>query len=222
MAHRKARFAIWLGVAALVAAVLIGCKEKPQNGEQKTEDKSQIAQDNSPLALSSPQGEAGSKPTLRDIIARRRTWGPAYAYWFKEKAPDFVVTDITGKRHKLSEYRGRNVMLIFWATWCRPCIMEIPHLTELRNTIGEDKLAMLAISYIGPMNSTERVRKFVAATPAINYTVISTDGAAMPRPYNLVNSIPTNFFIDPEGRIKFATEGTTSLRDIKAILEAER
>jgi thiol-disulfide isomerase/thioredoxin len=112
-------------------------------------------------------------------------------------------------------------MLTFWATWCRPCIAEIPHLIELRNTIGEDKLAMLAISYIGPMNETERVRKLIAANPVINYTVISTDGMSMPRPYNLVTSIPSNFFIDPEGRIKFATEGLIPVSQIKAILEAD-
>jgi peroxiredoxin len=238
MVRSNVKFAIWLGVAVLSAVAIAGCKEKPQNGGQKTEDKTQIAQDNPPPALRSPQGEAGSsepattkpalqptsnpRPTLNSIIARRRGWGPAYTNWYGKEAPDFTVTDITGKQHKLSDYRGRNVMLIFWATWCRPCIMEIPHLIELRNTIGEDKLAILAISHIEPMSSTETVKKFVALNPVINYTVISTDIMAMPEPYNLVNSIPSSFFIDPQGKIKLATEGVVPLPDIKAIIEAER
>ena len=100
--------------------------------------------------------------------------------------------------------------------------MEIPHLIELRNTISEDKLAILAISYIGPMNSTETVKKLVAANPVINYTVISTDVKNVPRPYNLVATIPSSFFIDPQGKIKLATEGVMPQPQMKAIIEAER
>jgi hypothetical protein len=100
--------------------------------------------------------------------------------------------------------------------------MEIPHLVELRNTIGEDKLAMLAISYIDFRNKPETVKKFVAAKPVINYTVTATNINAMPRPYNLIDSIPCSFFIDPEGRVKLATEGLIPLSDTKAIIEAER
>ena len=222
MTHTKAKFTIWLVLAALAAAVIIGCKEKPQNGGQTPEDKKQIAQGDA--ASSEPVAVkpiAPSKPTLRDIIAKRRGWGPAYVEWYGKEAPDFNVTDITGKQHTLSQYKGRNVMLIFWATWCGPCIREMPHLIELRNTIGEDKLAMLAISYIDPRNSAETVKKFITANPVINYTVISTDGRTMPSPYYLVTTIPSTFFIDPDGKIKIVTEGTISVSQIKAILEAD-
>jgi len=163
---------------------------------------------------------ASPRMSLSDVIRSARTWGPAYQYWYGKSAPDFTVTDIRGQQHKLSDYRGKPVLIIFWATWCRPCLVEIPHLIELRNSVGEDKLAMLAISYIGPRNSTETVKRFVAANPIINYTVISTDVRNMPRPYSLVTSIPSSFFIDPQGRIKFATSGLVSLDAIKAILQA--
>ncbi|MCJ7730655.1 MAG: TlpA family protein disulfide reductase [Sedimentisphaerales bacterium] len=238
MANSKAKFIIWLGLAALAAGVLVGCEKKPQpapanDQNQTTHQQTTVPQHQAepnptakPVAgstgLATSQPTNDPKPTLRDIIARRRGWGPAYANWQGKEAPDFTVTDINGRQHTLSEYRGKNVMLTFWATWCRPCIMEIPHLIELRNTIGEDKLAILAISYIGPMNSTERVKKFIAANPVINYTVISTDGMSMPRPYNLVTTIPSSFFIDPQGRIKLATEGLIPLKDTKAIIKAER
>jgi peroxiredoxin len=229
MTHTKAKFIIWLVVPALAAAVIIGCKEKPQsappNDQNQTTRQQTTSTQNQPqpnvTVKPTAQMTIAPKPTLRDIIAKRRGWGPAYVEWYGQEAPDFNVTDITGKQHTLSEYKGRNVMLIFWATWCGPCIREIPHLIELRNTIGEDKLAMLAISYIDPRNSAERVKKFIAANPVINYTVISTDGRTMPRPYNLVNSIPSSFFIDPDGKIKIATEGMISVSQIKAILEAD-
>jgi peroxiredoxin len=157
------------------------------------------------------------KPSLPDIIRKARTWGPAFNHWVGKPAPDFTLTDIAGKDHKLSDYRGKDVLIIFWATWCGPCLVEIPHLIALRNIIGEDKLVMLAISNENPAI----VKKFVAAQRVkINYTVLSDPGS-MPPPFNVINSIPCSFFIDPDGKIKLATVGTLSLSAIKDILKAE-
>ena len=158
----------------------------------------------------------GPKITLSDVIRTARRWAPAYKSWYGKTAPDFTLTDITGKQHKLSNYRGKDVMIIFWATWCVPCHIEIPHLIELRNTVSEDKLAILVISDEYPA----LVKRF-AADRKINYTVISANMLAMPSPYNSIRAIPSSFFIDSEGKIKIATEGVLSLDAIKAILQAE-
>ena len=133
------------------------------------------------------------------------------------------MTDLNGKLHALSDYRGKNALLVFWATWCRPCIMEIPHLIELRNTTGEDRLAILAISQITamPPNTLERIKNFMQQNQTINYTVLPARASDMPAPYNQVNAIPCSFFVDPQGKIKLATEGLISLPEVKAILEAD-
>ena len=157
----------------------------------------------------------GSKLTLNEVIRIARTWGPVHESWYGKTAPDFVLTDIEGKEHKLSDYRGKDVLIIFWATWCGPCLIEIPHLIALRNRIGQDKLAMLAISSEDP----SLVKNF-AAKKKLNYTVMVTTGA-MSEPYSNVRTIPSSFFIDPEGKIKLATSGLLSLGEIKAILQAE-
>jgi peroxiredoxin len=166
--------------------------------------------------------KASTKTNLRDVIRAARTWAPAYSYSFGQKAPDFTLTDINGKRHKLSNYRGKDVLINFWATWCPPCMKEIPHLIALRNTIGEDKLAMLAISYKSahPPETTEKVKNFVKQNK-INYTVFSTDAVTLPPLFGRVSTIPCSFFINPEGKIKLATEGLLSLDEIRAILQAE-
>ncbi|UCF44493.1 MAG: TlpA family protein disulfide reductase [Planctomycetota bacterium] len=163
------------------------------------------------------------KPTINEILNSAETWGPAYATWIGTTAPDFTLTDVNGKKHKLSDYRGKDVMLIFWATWCKPCLIEIPHLIELRDTTSEDKLAMLAISYttVMPPNTAEQIKDFVQQNKKINYTVLPADAADMPAPYSQVRAIPSSFFIDPEGKIKLATEGMMSLPEIRAILQAE-
>jgi peroxiredoxin len=166
---------------------------------------------------------AAPKKSLKDIIKAARTWGPAYTDWFGKEAPGFTLTDINGKERKLSDYRGKDVLITFWATWCPPCRVEVPELIALRNSIGEDKLAMLAISYKStfPPETTEKVKRFVEQNK-INYTVFSTDPSALPPPFNQVSGIPCSFFITPEGKIKLATEGLLSLGEIKAILGAER
>jgi peroxiredoxin len=158
---------------------------------------------------------ASEKPKLRDITRAARTWMPAFTAWQGEPAPDFTLTDIKGKEHKLSDYRGKDVLIVFWATWCRPCHMEIPHLIELRNTVSGDDLAMLAISN----ERLDLVKSFVAERK-MNYTVL-TDRGTLPSPYNKVNAIPSSFFIDREGRIKLGTSGLISLEEIKAIFQAE-
>ena len=227
MPDKQKQVAITLAVSAAVImlAVLVIRKAEFSTAEPKRQTEHHhpehlppipSAENERKLAKTDVELNAGYKPSLNDVIKTARTWGPAYTSWLGRKAPDFTLTDINGKEHKLSDYKGKDVMLIFWATWCGPCIIEIPHLIALRNIISKDKLAMLAISNENPA----LVKQFVA-DKKINYTVLTTGTDDMPEPYSRVRSIPCSFFIDPEGKIKLATEGLLSLGAIKAILQAE-
>jgi len=219
-------------IFAIIPAVIIigtGCKKRPAEPARTEQHQHEpalsepvaepalsepVAETTGEAAKIDPQLAARSTVSLNNIIRAARTWQPAYAPWYGKPAPDFTLADLAGKEHKLSDYRGKNVLLVFWATWCPPCRREIPGLIELRKTVGEDKLAMLAISN----EKLTLVKKFVAEGK-INYTVL-TDPGALPGPYNAINAIPSSFFIDPEGKIKLATSGLISLGEIKAILQA--
>jgi peroxiredoxin len=221
MTHTK--FAIWLGLIILTTGLFIGCKKKPQSSLPELNDITQQPTSQlNPAVSNTPQTGTAQKPTLETIVSYAQTWRPTYVNWYGKMSPDFTVTDITGKSHKLSNYRGKNVILIFWAVWCGPCRLEIPSFIDIRKNISEDKLAMLAISYIDFRTSIEGVKKFVAANPVINYTIITAEPGSVPAPYNSISAIPTTFFINPDGTIKMATEGVTPLSHIKAILEAEK
>ena len=139
-----------------------------------------------------------------------------FSEWFGKPAPDFTVTDIEGKKHSISSYLGKNLLVNIWATWCPPCRAEIPHLIELRNQESEEDLAILAIS----TESKEDVSKFVDAEK-INYTVATLGNSYLPSPFIDVVYIPTTFFIDKKGNIKTVKIQSLTLEQIKGILEAE-
>ena len=191
--------------AAAVATALIWAASRPQNPQ------------NAPRReLQNPAGAHQLSEKLNNLIKQANGWGPAHTQWYGKIAPDFNLTGFDGKQLKLSDYRGKNVMLIFWATWCGPCKMELPHLIALRNIIPQDQLIMLAIS-----NENQSLVKTFAERNKLNYPVFAANTAAMPKPFSQVRGIPASFFIDPEGKIKLATEGLLSLGAMKAIVQAE-
>lgn len=222
--NKKGEGRLLVGVLAFLfvtALTLTGCKKRSAEYTKAENPKRESTQAKSPAKATNEtvtttvESTTASKTSLSDIITAAKTWGPAFTSWYGKEAPDFTLTDTKGKEHKLSDYRGKNVIVIFWATWCGPCRVEIPHLIELRKTIGEDKLAMLAIS-----NERLDLVKGFAEQQKINYTAL-LNPRGLPRPYSSINAIPSSFFIDSEGKIKLATTGLISLREIRAILKAE-
>ncbi|UCF16332.1 MAG: redoxin domain-containing protein [Phycisphaerales bacterium] len=154
--------------------------------------------------------------TLEDVIKTRQTWDVAFEEWFGRAAPDFKLKDIEGVEHKLSDYKGRDVLVVFWATWCPACNVEIPHLIKLRKEFKREELVILAIS----SETVEHLKHFAAAK-GINYSVVPLGENVLPEPFSNVRSIPTNFFIDKNGNVKLAALGLVSLEDSRAILTAE-
>ena len=222
MSEQKKQAHLWLVVliSAIILAVVVIWRETIFKSAPQTQTEHQ--HQDSPFESSAERTNDVNQPkvSLSDVIKARRYWNPAYTSWYGKMAPDFTLTDIDGKQHKLSDYRGKDVMLIFWATWCPPCRMEIPHLIALRNRVSKDRLAMLAISNEDPA----LVKKF-AANQRLNYTVILEKGN-MPKPFGVMriyqtSGLPCGFFIDPDGKIKLATSGLLSLGEMRAVVQAE-
>ena len=111
-------------------------------------------------------------------------------------APEFSVTTIDGKKLALSDYRGKIVLLDFWATWCTPCRQEIPRFVQLQDQHGADGLQIIGISMD---DSAEPVRQF-SRDFHINYPV-ALGGAKLGELYGGVFGLPIAFLIDREGRI---------------------
>ena len=124
----------------------------------------------------------------------KRSTGVAAAKELKT-APDFNLKDLEGGEVKLSDYRGKVVILDFWATWCPPCIKGIPDFVELQKEYGDKGLAILGISL--DQNPKQVLPKFIKKYK-VNYPILLTDGK-VDKAYGGVTGIPTTFVIDRKG-----------------------
>lgn len=110
-----------------------------------------------------------------------------------ELAPGWELTDIEGKIHRLSDYKGRTVVLNFWATWCRPCLMEIPSFSEFA-TENPD-VAVLGIALDGNAASLRDFSQKIEMTYPV---LLGTD--EIQSTYG-VDSLPTTVTVAPDGKV---------------------
>ena len=121
-----------------------------------------------------------------------------------QTAPDFTLTDIEGNKVSLSDYEGKIIILDFWATWCRPCVMEIPHFIELQKKYKEDVVVLgVSLDQGGPKAVVPFAKKM-----NINYPIVYGDGNVV-QAYGGVRSIPTTFVIDKKFNIQKKYVGYT-------------
>ena len=112
------------------------------------------------------------------------------------KAPDFELVNTDGKKVKLSDYKGKIVIIDFWATWCPPCREEIPHFVELQKEYKDD-LTILGISL--DTGTKNEVVPFIKEYK-INYPILFGTKEVV-SDYGDIQAIPTAFVIDQEGNI---------------------
>ncbi len=131
-------------------------------------------------------------------------------------APDFTLKDSNGHPVKLSDYRGKVVLLNFWATWCGPCQIEIPWFIEFEKSHKDQGFAVLGVSM--DEEGWEVVRPF-AERMGVNYRILlGTETVA--QQYGGVDSLPTTFLVDREGRIAAAHVGLTDRKEFEDGIQA--
>ena len=114
----------------------------------------------------------------------------------------FTVTDLSGRQLSSADWKGKVVLVNFWATWCPPCLAEIPDLIALQNKY-RDQLVVVGISE--DEISPEVVKQF-ADERKINYPIAMTSPALQERFTGIV-ALPTTFVLDPDGRIAYKRVG---------------
>ncbi len=115
----------------------------------------------------------------------------------RKPAPEFALKDAGGRSVQLSDYRGKIVLLNFWATWCGPCKVEIPWFMEFEQKYKDKGFAVLGVSM--DEDGWDSVRPFVEDL-RVNYRVLMGNSTVAGL-YGGLDSLPTTFMVDKEGRI---------------------
>ena len=136
-------------------------------------------------------------------------------------APGFTLEDLNGRKVSLAGYKGKALVINFWATWCAPCKLETPWLIELRNQYAAQGFEVLGVSADDidrgdPQKLSDEKRaiaRFVQETH-IPYPVL-IDADSISRPYGGLDDLPTSFFVDRDGTVIAAQVGLTSKDEIE-------
>jgi peroxiredoxin len=110
-------------------------------------------------------------------------------------APEFTLPNTEGKKFALKDFKGRYVLLNFWATWCPPCVEEMPSLGRLNSVYGKNGLSVVAIN---DYESKEKAAKFIKRND-IGFLVLVDPSGKVSESYR-ATVLPTTFIIDRDGR----------------------
>lgn len=131
-------------------------------------------------------------------------------------APEFSLRTLAGNTVTLDDYEGRIVYLNFWATWCLPCVRELPALQQFAEEQGADGAVVLALNQ---GETVTEVRDFLNGLGVRGLTVLMDEEAIMRRAYN-VNNFPTTYVIGPDGVQQYMKLGEFTLEEMYEYLEA--
>jgi thiol-disulfide isomerase/thioredoxin len=214
------------GFAALLAVWSLGCGGQ-QSGESTADAhdavEANLAQAEDPNTEASPSADGSPHSDISltadgvpdaettadepDLTSEPESKGPKLlpdisaahlpAPGERKAAPEFSLADISGKQVKLSDFKGKVVILDFWATWCPPCRMQVPHFLSLYEDYKEHGLEIVGVSL--DKNGIQAVVPFVEQR-GINYISL-IGGPDVANLYGGIRSIPTAFLIDRQGRI---------------------
>ncbi len=133
-----------------------------------------------------------------------------------QKAPDFELQDLQGRKVKLSDYQGKMVLLNFWATWCPPCKLEMPHMEKFYQAFKQDgDLVVLAVDATTTERSVDNVVQF-SKDYGLSFPVVLDAKGEVSDKYQ-ITAFPTSYVIDAEGIIHGKVQGAMNYDMMKQL-----
>ncbi|HKD78773.1 MAG TPA: TlpA disulfide reductase family protein [Candidatus Angelobacter sp.] len=183
------RIMLALGVAVIVSALFIAKLPAHSQNTAKPNTNSQNQTDSKP--------QESPAPSLPPMAETPKTGS---------MAPDFTLTDMKGKRVQLSSFKGKAVVVDFWATWCEPCKIEMPWLVDLQKKYGPQGLQVLGVAMDDA--DDQAIQEF-ARKMGVNYPVLRGTEAVADL-YGGLDGLPATFFLDRSGKISDKAMGLES------------
>ncbi|MEE4218862.1 MAG: TlpA disulfide reductase family protein [Xanthomonadales bacterium] len=140
----------------------------------------------------------------------------ANAAYETEEPVDFSLERLGGGEVALSDYRGDWVVVNYWATWCAPCVKEMPELSELHSE--RDGLVVLGLAFEDVDDAD--FFEFLETSP-VSYPILKIDVYNPPEPFGAPKVLPTTIILDPEGKAVKAFLGPVTREDIESYIDGE-
>lgn len=119
------------------------------------------------------------------------------------KAPALGLSDLAGNRTQIEDFRGKAVVVAFWATWCAPCLREMPALQALRARLVADNVEVLAVNY---GETPDRINRFLKKSGVADLPILlDSDEEAAKRWF--VGNLPIAYAVDPGGTVRLGKKG---------------
>jgi peroxiredoxin len=134
-----------------------------------------------------------------------------------KRAPEFNLRTVDGKKVSLSDYKGKAVLINFWATWCAPCKIEMPWLVALRSQYAPQGFEILGVNEDDAGTPRAKLAKF-GQEQGLNYPLLVGDDS-MSRKYGGVEFLPTSYFVGRDGKIVAETAGLVSKSEVEASIK---
>jgi len=131
--------------------------------------------------------------------------------------PEFSLPDLAGQQHNINEWHDKILVINFWATWCPPCIKEIPEFISLQQAYADKNVTFIGIA----IDDHEAVSKFITSKP-INYPILmaNENGVALSRKLgNLAEALPFTIVVDQQGHIVSQHPGEFSKQQLQGIID---
>jgi peroxiredoxin len=169
------------------------------------------------FSCSSEQREAGDQAQIAsEPLEQLDPYSvPLYPAKQKAQAQDFSAELVNGETFRLSDQKGKVVLMNIWATWCAPCHDETPDFVDLYNSYKDEGLVVLGVSIDEQGRSV--VEPFMEKYD-VNYPMIIDDGSVMDK-YGPTMGIPTSYVIDREGNLRYFAVGALTQKELEPKLQ---
>ena len=153
-------------------------------------------------------------------IALAKESAARFTPWKGGATPPLVLKDRQGRTHDLAAYRGRVVLVNFWATWCEPCLEEMPSLEDLQDRLKDRPFALLTINM---EESDAKVERFLQSTLLLEDSlVVLFDRFGTVAKQWKARMLPVSFLIGPDGRIRFTVLGAANWSARETVAQIDR